>query len=172
MVRIMIEGLSCIVPKRLEDARGFFLESYQKERYSSLGVGVVFCQDNHSYSKKGVLRGMHFQRGQAKLVYCPKGQIFDVAVDLRENSPTFGKWEGVVLDEDNHKQLFIPDGFAHGFYVLSDEAHVIYKVSTYYDPLKEGGFRYDDPDIGIEWPNANPVLSERDRKALRMRDIL
>ena len=172
MVSGMIQGLSCIVPRRFEDSRGFLLESYQKERYSSLGVAVVFCQDNHSYSKKGVLRGMHFQKGQAKLVYCPKGKIFDVAVDIRENSPTFGKWEGDILDEDNHTQLFIPDGFAHGFYVLSDEAHVIYKVSDYYDPIKEMGFRYDDPEVGIHWPDCNPILSERDQKALKMKDVL
>jgi dTDP-4-dehydrorhamnose 3,5-epimerase len=147
------------------DLRGFFLESYHQIRYQELGVNVSFCQDNHSYSKKGVLRGMHFQVGQAKLIYCPKGEIFDVAVDIRKGSPTFGSWKGFYLSEGNHKQLFIPDGFAHGFCVLSDEAHVMYKISTFFNKDLERGFSPVDPSVGIKWPVQLPILSERDAKA-------
>jgi dTDP-4-dehydrorhamnose 3,5-epimerase len=115
---------------------------------------------------------MHFQKGQAKLIYCPKGEIFDVAVDMRRDSKTFGKWQGFYLNGDNHKQLFIPDGFAHGFAVLSEEAHVMYKVSTYFDKDLEKGFFFKDPEVGIDWPVKEPILSERDRMALSMREVL
>jgi dTDP-4-dehydrorhamnose 3,5-epimerase len=168
----MIDGLLIIVPNVIEDGRGFFLESYQEHRYKELGVNVQFRQDNHSYSKKGVIRGMHFQKGQAKLIYCPKGRIFDVAVDVRKNSPTFGQWKGVILDEKNHHQFFIPDGFAHGFCVLSEEAHVFYKVSEFYDPKKEKGFTYQDLEVAIDWPILDPILSERDKNAKSLKEVL
>jgi len=170
--KVMIEGLVILKPTVMKDGRGFFLESYQEERYKAFGVNVRFCQDNHSYSKKGVIRGMHFQKGQAKLVYCPKGRIFDVAVDIRRDSPTFGKWEGVILDEENHHQFFIPDGFAHGFCVLSEEAHVFYKVSSFYDPQKERGFSYEDLVAKIAWPILDPILSDRDRNAPKMSEVV
>ena len=154
-----------VEPTAYHDERGFFLVSYEFPKYQSNGIDVIFPQDNHSYSKKGVIRGMHFQKGQAKLIYCPKGEILDVVVDIRRESSTFGKWKGYILNEKNHKQLFIPDGFAHGFCVLSDEAHVIYKVSTLYDKTLESGFLYNDPKVGIDWPIKKPIVSERDKNA-------
>jgi dTDP-4-dehydrorhamnose 3,5-epimerase len=169
---MLLSGLIEIEPKVHRDLRGFFLESYQEARYKELGLFSKFPQDNHSFSKKGVIRGMHFQKGQAKLIYCPKGEIFDVAVDMRRDSKTFGKWQGFYLNGDNHKQLFIPDGFAHGFAVLSEEAHVMYKVSTYFDKDLEKGFFFKDPEVGIDWPVKEPILSERDRMALSMREVL
>ena len=169
--KIMIEGLQVIKPKVHKDERGFFLEMYQKSRYNGIGVAIDFLQDNHSYSVKSVIRGMHFQKGQAKLVTCAKGKILDVAVDIRPQSPTFGQYEMVYLTEDNHFQFFIPDGFAHGFCVLSDGANVIYKVSSLYDSLLEGGFRYDDPDVAISWPIQNPILSARDQNAPYLRQL-
>jgi dTDP-4-dehydrorhamnose 3,5-epimerase len=168
----MLNGLVIITPVVRRDERGFFLESYQEARYKELGVNVQFCQDNHSYSAKDVIRGMHFQKGQAKLIYCPKGRIFDVAVDIRRDSPTFGQWEGVILDEQNHRQFFIPDGFAHGFCVLSKEAHVFYKVSSFYDPQVEKGFCFDDPKVAISWPILDPILSERDRNAKKLEEVV
>ena len=136
------------------DARGFFLESYRANVWAEHGVGDTFVQDNHSRSACGVLRGMHFAigAGQAKLVRCARGRILDVVVDLRRASPTYGDWESVELDDERARQLYIPIGFAHGFCVLSDVADVTYKCSTYYDGAIERGFRYDDPEVGIEWP--------------------
>jgi dTDP-4-dehydrorhamnose 3,5-epimerase len=154
-----------VEPTAHHDERGFFLVSYEFPKYSSLGIDLIFPQDNHSFSKKGVIRGMHFQKGQAKFIYCPKGEILDVVVDIRRGSSTFGKWRGYILNEKNHKQLFIPDGFAHGFCVLSDEAHVMYKVSTLYDKTLESGFLYNDPKVGIDWPIKNPIVSARDKNA-------
>ncbi len=167
-----IDELIEVTPTVYGDLRGFFLESYHQSRYEDLGVKVSFCQDNHSYSKKGVLRGMHFQKGQAKLVYCPKGEIFDVAVDIRQNSPTFGMWKGFYLSETNHRQLFIPDGFAHGFCVLSEEAHVMYKVSAFFNKDLERGFSFKDPFVGINWPLQDPILSERDSKAPLFKEVI
>lgn len=163
IIPLALAGLKKICPCRYEDARGFFQETYRKELYAQHGIGVDFVQDNHSYSKKGVVRGMHFQRspGQAKLVGVVSGRIFDVAVDIRLSSPSFGKWEGVYLEKG--EQLWIPVGFAHGFCVVSRDAHVIYKVSAPYDPAQEVGFAFDDPDVGINWPILSPVVSERDR---------
>lgn len=169
---MLLAGLIQIEPKVHEDSRGFFLESYHALRYRELGVDVKFPQDNHSFSRKGVLRGMHFQKGQAKLIYCPRGKIFDVVVDIRKESPTYGQWQGFYLDGEMHKQLFIPDGFAHGFCVLSDEAHVMYKVSTHFDKDLESGFCWNDPDVGIKWPIENPILSDRDRVARLMKESL
>jgi dTDP-4-dehydrorhamnose 3,5-epimerase len=154
------------------DERGFFLETYRKAAFSGLGIHDEFVQDNHSRSGRGVLRGMHFQPGQAKLIRCTRGAIFDAIVDIRPGSSAFGRWEGFRLDDERHLQLYVPDGFAHGFCVLSDVADVIYMVSRYYDPAVESGFRFDDPDVGIAWP-AGPDLkvSERDRAAPLLRDL-
>lgn len=162
-----LSGLKLIFPKVWKDSRGFFVETYQQDRYSEQGILSNFVQDNHSCSKKGTVRGMHFQTkpGQAKLVRVAQGRIFDVAVDIRPSSPTFGQWEAVILDSESHAQLYIPVGFAHGFCVLSDEAHVLYKVDSPYNGETEAGFRWDDPDIGISWPLSadNLIVSERDR---------
>lgn len=163
-----IEGLKIITPKVFGDARGYFMETYQYEDYKAAGIPQVFVQDNQSASSKGVLRGLHFQKEfpQDKLVRVIKGEVFDVAVDLREGSPTFGKWFGVVLSEENKKQFFIPKNFAHGFLVLSDYAEFCYKCSDYYHPGDEGGLYYADPEIGVEWPIAPDMqllLSEKDQ---------
>jgi dTDP-4-dehydrorhamnose 3,5-epimerase len=161
-----LEGPVLIEPAVHGDARGFFQETYRKNVMAELGVEVDFVQDNHSRSARGVLRGMHFQPGQAKLVRCPRGAILDVVVDIRPGSPGFGHWEGFRLDDETHLQLYVPDGFAHGFCVLSDLADVVYKVSSYYDPAAEKGFRFDDPAVGVEWPrDLQLVVSDRDRHA-------
>ena len=169
---MVLSGLIQIEPKVHRDLRGFFLESYSDARCRGLGICDSFVQDNHSFSKEGVLRGMHFQPGQAKLIYCPRGKIFDVVVDIRKGSKTYGKWEGFYLDGVDHRQLFIPDGFAHGFCVLSEEAHVIYKVSSYFDKGLENGFSWDDGEVGIAWPIKHPILSDRDLQAKQMREVL
>jgi dTDP-4-dehydrorhamnose 3,5-epimerase len=153
------------------DARGFFTETYRRDALAELGVRDEFVQDNHSRSARGVLRGMHYQVGQAKLVRCARGSILDVLVDLRRGSPTFGAWESLELSEENARQLYIPNGFAHGFCVTSDLADVVYKVSTYYDPSAEAGIAYDDPDVGIQWPDIELQLSDRDRSAPRLADV-
>lgn len=162
-----LEGLLLIKPKVFYDSRGFFLETFQQSTYEKMGIGCPFVQDNHSFSKMGCIRGMHFQSspGQAKLIRVAVGKVFDVAVDMRPGSPTYGQWEGVILDDQSHHQLFIPTGFAHGFCVLSPEAHVLYKVSTPYEPTTEKGFRWDDPNVNIQWPVNEPTVSERDRDA-------
>src|ERR1700733_535442 len=156
-----LRGPIFLAPTVHGDERGFFLESYRLAALAELGVEDVFVQDNHSRSREGVVRGMHFQPGQAKLVRCVRGAIFDVVVDIRPGSPQFGEWEGVVLDDIEHNFLFCPDGFAHGFCVLSEIADVTYKVSTYYDPELEGGFAFDDPRVGIDWPTeVDLIVSE------------
>jgi len=161
-----LEGPVLIEPVAHGDARGFFVETYRKNVLVELGVHEEFVQDNHSRSRLGVLRGMHFQPGQAKLVRCARGAVVDVAVDIRPGSPSFGRWEAFPLDEEAHHQLYVPDGFAHGFCVTSDVADVVYKVSTYYDPAVESGFRFDDPEVGIEWPAGIEFeVSARDREA-------
>jgi dTDP-4-dehydrorhamnose 3,5-epimerase len=166
-----LEGPVLAEPVVHGDSRGFFQETYRRRALAELGVHEEFVQDNHSRSRRGVLRGMHAQPGQAKLVRCARGAIFDVVVDIRPGSPSFGSWEGVELDDDSHRQLYVPDGFAHGFCVLSDVADVIYKVSTYYDPAAEFGFRYDDPEVGIEWPDVEHHVSARDRGAPLLREL-
>ena len=155
------------------DERGFLAETFRADAWRELGVDVDFVQENHSRSRRGILRGLHFQLrpGQAKLVRCPRGRIWDVAVDLRRDSPTYRQWEGHELSDANHRQLFIPAGFGHGFCVLSDEADVAYKLSSYYDPDTEAGIRWDNPDVGVEWPIENPVLSERDQRGPALADI-
>ena len=161
-----LEGPVLIEPVAHGDARGFFSETYRKSVFAELGVHEDFVQDNHSRSRLGVLRGMHFQPGQAKLVRCARGGIVDVVVDIRPGSPSFGRWEAFPLDDEKHHQLYVPDGFAHGFCVTSELADVVYKVSTYYDPAVESGFRYDDPGVGIEWPaDIELQVSARDREA-------
>jgi dTDP-4-dehydrorhamnose 3,5-epimerase len=164
-----IEGLKVITPTVFGDARGYFVETYNKNDFVEAGIDVEFVQDNQSASHKGVLRGLHFQINypQDKLVRCINGEVFDVAVDLRKGSKTFGKWYGVTLTAENKKQFFIPKNFAHGFLVLSDEAEFCYKVTDFYHPNDEGGIMYNDPAIGVEWPipdGMELVLSERDTK--------
>lgn len=164
-----IEGLKIITPEVRGDARGYFMETYQYEDFKAAGIPEVFVQDNQSASRRGVLRGLHFQKEfpQDKLVRVIRGEVYDVVVDLREGSSTFGKWFGVLLSEENKKQFFVPKHFAHGFLVLSDHAEFCYKCSDYYHPGDEGGIRYDDPEIGIDWPIAEGmelILSERDTK--------
>ncbi len=153
------------------DERGFFLESYRRNRFAELGIEQELVQDNHSRSRRGVVRGMHYQPGMGKLVRCVRGAILDVVVDIRIGSPQFGQWEAFELSDENHRQLYCPDGFGHGFCVLSELADVTYGCTTYWDPETEGGFRFDDPEVGIDWPDeleltpsakdaAAPLLSE------------
>ncbi|MBO7718604.1 MAG: dTDP-4-dehydrorhamnose 3,5-epimerase [Methanosphaera sp.] len=166
-----IEGVYVIEPTVFGDERGYFMETYQKEEFSAAGIDAEFVQDNQSKSKKGVLRGLHFQytQPQGKLVRVIRGEVFDVAVDLRRNSSTYGKWEGVILSEDNKKQFYIPPGFAHGFVVLSDTAEFTYKCTDYYKADDEGGIKWDDEEIAIDWPIDNldeVILSDKDKKWL------
>ena len=161
-----IEGLYVIEPTVHQDERGYFVETYNQRDFEEAGLYYTFVQDNQSMSVKGVLRGLHFQKEfpQAKLVRVMRGTVFDVAVDIRKNSPTYGKWYGVELSEDNKKQFLISEGFAHGFVVLSDVAEFCYKVTDFYHPGDEGGIAYNDPDIGIEWPAAgNLIMSQKDQ---------
>jgi len=173
IIATALEGLLIIEPQVFEDHRGYFLEAHHQRRYENAGLDAVFVQDNLSFSKRKTLRGLHFQvsRPQAKLVQAITGEVFDVAVDLRSDSATFGKWQGVQLSEKNKRQLFIPEGFAHGFCVLSESAHVGYKCSDYYDPGDESGILWSDPAIGIEWPVKDPILSERDRQFACLADL-
>lgn len=168
-----MDGLVLVEPETHGDERGFFFESFRANAWRELGVETDFVQDNHSRSGRGILRGLHFQTepGQAKLVRCARGRIWDVAVDLRRDSPTYGGWEAHELDDDRHRQLYVPVGFAHGFCVLSEVADVVYKVSSYYDAETERSIAWDDPGIGIEWPIAEPLLSDRDREAPLLGDV-
>lgn len=163
--RTQLSGLLLIEPRCFRDERGFFLESFQTERYRDSGIAETFVQDNHSRSRRDVLRGLHFQvkRPQAQIVTVMRGRVFDVAVDLRPGSATFGRWQGVELSEDGPRQLYMAPGFAHGFCVLSDFADLHYKVSEIYDESDEGGVAWNDPHIGIRWPINNPMISGRDR---------
>lgn len=169
-----LEGLRLIAPAIHGDARGFFLESFRANTWSEAGVTTDFVQDNHSRSKQGVVRGMHFSlgEGQAKLIRCVRGHIWDVVVDIRPGSETFGQWEGFDLTDENAHQLFIPVGFAHGFCVTSDIADVVYKCSSYYSPETERGFQWNDPDIDIPWPQTFALLvSDRDQEADSLSEI-
>lgn len=168
-----LAGLQLVIPKKYEDDRGFFIESYKKPLYMSLKIEKEFIQDNLVFSQKNTLRGMHFQapHGQDKLVSCVQGTIFDVAVDIRLSSPTFGKYHTEILDGKDHRQLFIPHGFAHGYCVLSEYALVQYKVSCVYTPEQERGFIYNDPQIGIPWPLNQPIISMRDKKAVKFSEL-
>ena len=168
-----LPGVLIIEPRVFGDARGFFLESWHRERYATAGIDVDFVQDNLSYSARGVLRGLHVQHphAQGKLVYVLQGEVFDVAVDIRLGSPTFGQCEAVVLSADNKRQFYIPPGFAHGFCVTSETALFAYKCTEFYSPADEFGIAWDDPDLAIAWPDAAPQLSVKDREAPRLRDI-
>ena len=168
-----LPGVLVIEPKVFGDHRGFFLESYQRERYAQAGIANVFVQDNQSRSTRGVLRGLHFQiaKPQAKLLTVVRGAIFDVAVDLRAGSVTFGQWFGVTLSDEGPRQIFVPAGFGHGFCTLSDVADVQYRIDRYYDPSDEGGILWSDPDIGIDWPIAPTSLSPRDAAYPCLRDV-
>ena len=162
-----IEGVYIIEPKVFGDERGYFMETYRDSDFKEAGIDINFVQDNQSRSKKGVLRGLHFQKHfpQAKLVRVISGVVFDVAVDLRKNSPTYGKWVGTILSSDNKNMFLIPRGFAHGFVVLSDTAEFVYKCDEIYHPEDEGGILWNDPSIGIVWPyQGEPLLSEKDKK--------
>ena len=169
-----LKGCVIIEPRVFGDERGFFLETFQAIRYEQeAGIDLPFVQDNHSRSARGVLRGLHFQKTkpQGKLVRVVRGEVYDVAVDIRKGSATFGEWEGVILSEDNKKQFWVPPGFAHGFVVLSDTADFEYKCTDYYDPSDEGSILWSDPDLDIPWPIANPVLSTKDESAKRLVDL-
>jgi dTDP-4-dehydrorhamnose 3,5-epimerase len=168
-----LDGILVLEPKVFQDNRGMFLESYSKRNYQEAGVREEFVQDNHSVSQKGTLRGLHYQagKGQAKLVRVTQGEVFDVVVDIRKESPTFGQWEGIIISAENFKQVYIPVGFAHGFYVLSQRAEFLYKCSEYYSPKEERGVRWNDPDIAIDWPDENPILSDKDKCLPFLREI-
>jgi dTDP-4-dehydrorhamnose 3,5-epimerase len=168
-----LDGVVLVEPDVHGDERGFFVETFSLDSWKEIGVGADFVQHNHSRSAKGTLRGLHFQTypGQAKLLRCPRGEIFDVAVDLRSGSPTYGQWEGYVLDDVKHHQLYVPIGFAHGFCVLSDVADVTYLVSSLYDPETEKGIRWNDPEVAVEWPVEEPLLSQRDIDAPLLSEI-
>ena len=166
IITASVEGILIIEPQIFKDKRGFFMETYNRNRYNASGINTTFVQDNLSYSLKNTLRGLHFQikHPQAKLIQVISGEIFDVAVDLRSGSATFGKWTGIHLSDENKRQLFIPKGFAHGFCVLSEFALFYYKCSDFYAPEDEGGVIWSDPDIGIEWPVENPIISKKDNQ--------
>jgi dTDP-4-dehydrorhamnose 3,5-epimerase len=168
-----LEGAILLRPAVYGDERGFFQETYRRSVYAELGIPDEFVQDNHSRSGHGVIRGMHFQvgRGMSKLVRCARGAIVDVLVDVRRGSPAFGEWESFELNDENHHQLYCPIGFAHGFCVTSEVADVVYKCDAYYDEAIERGFKYDDPDVGIEWPGVELIPSERDATAPRLAEI-
>jgi dTDP-4-dehydrorhamnose 3,5-epimerase len=166
-------GIKVFEPDRYEDARGFFLESYEQERYCALGIVENFVQDNHSRSRKNVLRGLHFTRNkpQAQIVTVIRGRIFDVVVDIRKDSPTFGKWFGTELSDEGPRQIYMAHGFAHGFCVLSDYADLYYKVSQRYDSSDEGGLIWNDSEVKIDWPIKEPLISERDMSHQKLEDI-
>jgi dTDP-4-dehydrorhamnose 3,5-epimerase len=170
-----IAEVKIIEPKVFGDDRGFFLETFHAARYAEFaGIDLPFVQDNHSRSTKGVLRGLHFQKTkpQGKLVRVVSGEVFDVSVDIRRDSPTFGQWAGVILSEQNKRQFWVPPGFAHGFVVLSDTADFEYKCTDYYDPADEGTIRWDDPDLAIDWPINQPLISDKDANAPWFKDAL
>jgi dTDP-4-dehydrorhamnose 3,5-epimerase len=175
-IKTKLEGVYIIEPKVFGDNRGYFMEIYNKKQFEEAGLNMTFVQDNESKSTKGVLRGLHFQKKhtQGKLVRATKGKVFDVAVDLRYGSPTYGQWEGVILSEENKRQFYIPEGFAHGFLVLSDEAIFNYKCTDFYAPEYDGGVMWNDPDINIKWPLdeiENLILSDKDKKHPNLKDL-
>lgn len=174
VIETEIPDVKIINPKVFGDQRGFFLETYEQKRYQEmLNINLTFVQDNHSRSQKNVLRGLHFQKEnpQGKLVRVVRGEVFDVAVDIRKDSSTYGKWVGVVLSEDNKSQLWIPPGLAHGFLVLSDIADFEYKCTNYYDPNSEGCLLWNDPTININWPITTPILSDKDRLGKTLQEL-
>ena len=165
IIETPIAGVKVIEPKSFGDARGFFLETFSAQRYRDAGIDAVFVQDNHSRSRKGVLRGLHYQlqHPQGKLVSVTRGEVLDIAVDIRVGSPTFGQWYGALLNDENHHQMYIPPGLAHGFVVLSDIVDFIYKCTDYYHPEDEKGLLWNDPAIGVDWQIDEQLLSEKDR---------
>ena len=172
--RLKIPEVILIEPKSFSDERGFFLESFKESDFASNGINTKFVQDNVSHSIRGVVRGLHYQKtpkAQAKLVTAIKGEIFDVAVDIRTGSPTFGKWVSEILSSDNHNSLYIPQGFAHGFCVISDEADVIYKVDNEYSAEDERGIIWNDPTLGINWPTQTPILAKKDLESPKLESI-
>ena len=173
IIKTKLSDCIIIEPKVYGDDRGFFLETFQAERYATVGITLPFVQDNHSRSSKGVLRGLHFQKTkpQGKLVRVVRGEVYDVAVDIRLGSPTYGRWEAVVLSEDNKKQFWVPPGFAHGFMVISDFADFEYKCTDYYDPTDEGSLLWNDPDLNIPWPIKSPFISIKDSQAPLLANI-
>ena len=174
VINTKLEGCMIIKPRVFDDERGFFLETFQFERYTNLvGINSSFVQDNHSRSSKGVLRGLHFQKTkpQGKLVRVVHGEVYDVALDIRKDSSTFGQWESLILSEENKTQIWIPPGFAHGFVVLSNTADLEYKCTEYYDPYDEESILWNDPDLRIPWPMKNPILSKKDAKAQKWADF-
>ena len=168
-----IDGVWLLTPRVFSDPRGFFTETFQRERFAAAGLPSDFVQDNLSFSSRNTLRGLHFQnpQAQAKLVQVIQGEIFDVAVDIRLGSPTFGQWFGTTLSSVDNRQVMIEAGLAHGFCVVSETAHVLYKCTDFYAPEAEGGVLWSDPDIGIDWPVDNPLLSEKDRQYPRLKDL-
>ena len=173
VISTKLAGVLIVEPKVFGDARGFFVETYQDLRYREVGIDATFVQDNRSRSSYGVLRGLHFQktRPQGKLVSCTRGAVFDVAADIDPQSATYGQWVGVELSEDNHRQLWVPPGYAHGFLVLSDTADFSYKVTDYYHPQDEGAVIWNDPDLAIAWPIADPKLSGKDAAASTLKQL-
>jgi dTDP-4-dehydrorhamnose 3,5-epimerase len=172
--KLEISGLVLIEPRLFPDERGFFLESYKESEFIQGGVPDRFVQDNHSLSKKNVLRGLHFQRqphAQGKLVRVIRGNVWDVMVDLRKDSPTYKRWVGIELSDQNNRMIFIPPGFAHGFVALSDDAHLLYKCTEEYDPVLDGGIRWNDPDIGVRWPVQEPIVSDKDKSLPFLREL-
>jgi len=168
-----LDGVLLVTPQVFGDERGFFMETYNQSKAIELGLPSEFVQDNHSKSSYGVLRGLHYQspQWQGKLVRVVQGEIFDVAVDIRKDSPTFGEWVGFFLNEENKQQLYVPEGFAHGFCVTSETAEVIYKCTDLYSPSDEGCLMWNDPDVAIEWPLESPVLSEKDKQGLSLAQL-
>ncbi len=168
-----LAGVRIVTPRLFQDERGFFMETFNARDAAAAGLPAEWMQDNHSYSARGVLRGLHYQypRWQGKLVRVVVGEIFDVAVDIRPRSATFGRWVGVFLSAQNRRQLYVPPGFAHGFCVVSDGAHVMYKCTTLYEPSQDRCIVWNDPDISIEWPVSEPVLSDKDARGALLRDV-
>lgn len=168
-----LKGIKIIQPDVFGDARGFFMETYHVPKYRQMGIDVPFIQDNHSRSRYGIIRGLHYQlsRPQGKLITVVRGSVYDVAVDIRKGSPTFGQWIGEELSEENHAQIYVPPGFAHAFCVTSETADVLYKCSDVYDPADEYGVLWSDPDLAIPWPVAAPIVSQKDARLLPLKEI-
>lgn len=172
VIETLLPGVLILEPKVWADSRGFFMETYHAERFRQIGIDLPFVQDNHSRSARGVLRGLHFQEpnSQGKLIRCTSGALFDVAVDVRRGSPNFGKWFGLELSAENRRMLWVPPGFAHGFCAVSDVADLVYKCTDFYNPESDRSILWNDPDLGIEWPIASPLLSPKDAAAPRLKE--
>lgn len=173
IVQTKFDDVILLQPSAYEDNRGYFMEIHRQKEYQKAGINAVFVQDNLSYSHKGVIRGLHYQypHGQAKLIQVLSGAVYDVCVDIRKNSPTFGKWFSTILSEENRHQVYLPEGFAHGFCVISHKAILVYKCSDYYNPESECGINWSDPNLKIDWPEKNPMLSDKDAKLPNLNDI-